>query len=64
MTSLRVVEKHRRCASPREGNKQSWWEYQVKDGRRVLSRHDVREHAEAELVKIRAERALATPAVA
>lgn len=42
---LRVVEKQRRYASPREGERQAWTEWQVLDGRKVLSRHDTERQA-------------------
>lgn len=42
---LRVVEKQRRRASPRDGHKQAWTEWQVIDGRKVLSRHDTHRQA-------------------
>jgi len=44
---LKIRERHRINASPKEGLRQAWTEYQVVQGRRVLSRHDLREQAEA-----------------
>lgn len=48
----RIIEKQRRCASPREGMRQSWTEWQVVDGRRVLSRHDTEKQAREALHKL------------
>lgn len=50
--SLRVVEKQRRLASPRDGERQSWTEWQVLDGRKVLSRHDTQRQAIAAAARV------------
>jgi hypothetical protein len=42
---FKVVEQHRILASPKPGMRQSWTEYQVRDGRRMLSRHDLERRA-------------------
>jgi hypothetical protein len=47
---IRVVEAERTNASPREGERQNWSEYQVVHGRRVVSRHDTRKQAYAAAV--------------
>ena len=39
---IKVVEVERRCASPRSGEDQVWTEYQVREGRHIRSRHDLR----------------------
>lgn len=48
----RVVEKQRRLASPREGTRQAWTEWQVVLGQRVISRHDTREQAILAMARI------------
>ncbi len=42
---IKVVEVERSTSSPREGQRAAWTEYQVRQGRRVLSRHDLRTQA-------------------
>jgi hypothetical protein len=39
---VKVVEAERSTASPKAGEDQNWIEYQVKQGRRIISRHDRR----------------------
>ena len=39
---IKVVEVERRCASPLDGEDQAWVEYQVREGRHVRTRHDLR----------------------
>ena len=46
-TRLTIRDRERRLASPPAGTRQAWVEWQVLDGRRVVSRHDVRSQAEA-----------------
>ena len=48
----RVICKERRCASPREGLRQSWTEWQVVEGRRVVSRHDTERQALDAMAKL------------
>lgn len=43
--NVRVVEVERRAASPKPGLAQKWLEFQVRQGRRILSRHDRRTDA-------------------
>lgn len=47
MAALTIRYRERVQASPKEGLRQSWTEYQVVEGRRVLSRHDSEEQAKA-----------------
>jgi len=53
--SLRVVEVERRQASPPPGMPQEWIEFQVRQGRRVVSRHRRRVEAFDAAVAIRAQ---------
>lgn len=46
-TNLRIRRRERINASPKEGLRQAWTEYQVLDGRRIVSRHDTEEQARA-----------------
>ena len=48
---LTIRERHRVNASPREGERQSWVEWQVVEGRKVLSRHDFKEQAERAMIR-------------
>ena len=43
--NLRVVEVERRTASPKPGMAQEWLEFQLRQGRRIISRHDRRTDA-------------------
>lgn len=47
MTDTRIIRKERRLASPPEGMRQAWVEWQVVRGRKVLSRHDTEAQAVA-----------------
>lgn len=40
-----IRERHRRCASPKEGMRQAWDEVQVLRGRRVIFRCDIQSQA-------------------
>lgn len=42
----KIKEKERFLSSPKEGMSQSWIEYQVWEGRRIVSRQDTYEQAE------------------
>jgi len=42
-----IRERHRIKSSPKPGMRQAWTEYQVVQGRTIVSRHDLRKHAEA-----------------
>jgi hypothetical protein len=42
---FRIRRREMRKASPKEGMRNKWTEYQVLDGRRVVSRHDTEEQA-------------------
>lgn len=44
-TRLTIRSRERRQASLREGLRQAWTEWQVVDGRRVVSRHDFEHQA-------------------
>lgn len=49
---LKIRYRERICASPKEGHRQSWGEYQVVEGRKVIARFDL----EAQAVKFIEER--------
>jgi hypothetical protein len=49
MTDLKIRLRERVLASPRDGERQSWTEYQVVQGRRVISRHDTEDQARRKL---------------
>jgi hypothetical protein len=44
---IQIRPRERRKASPREGERQAWIEWQVIQQRRVVSRHDTKEQAVA-----------------
>ena len=46
MKALKIRERERVQASPPPGHRQSWTEWQVVQGRKVISRHDFKEQAE------------------
>lgn len=43
---FKIRYRERVCASPKAGRRQSWGEYQVIDGRKVIARFDLRHQAE------------------
>ena len=44
--TLKIRERTRRCASPKEGLKQKWDEVQVVQGRKIVARFDLVEQAQ------------------
>lgn len=53
--TVKIREKIRRCASPKDGLRQKWTEWQVVEGRKVLSRHDTEAQAQTALDKLQIE---------
>lgn len=49
--AYKIVCQDRRLASPPQGQKQAWTEYQVKEGRKVISRWDTQDQAEKDAQK-------------
>jgi len=45
MMAYKIRERRRVCASPKDGMCGEWTEYQVVDGQRIVSRHDIKEQA-------------------
>jgi hypothetical protein len=45
MMAYKIRERRRVCASPKDGMSSEWTEYQVVDGHRIVSRHDIKEQA-------------------
>ena len=54
--SLKIRFRDRVCASPKEGHRQSWSEYQVIEGRTVIARFDLRPQAEQFITNTETER--------
>jgi hypothetical protein len=46
MPEVNIKQVERIQSSPKQGLRQGWTEYQVKIGRRVLSRHDTQRQAD------------------
>lgn len=46
LPQYKIRERHRICASPKQGLRQSWDEFQVILGQRIMARFDFREQAE------------------
>lgn len=54
-THAKIRERDRYVASPKEGEKGAWTEYQLVAGRKVLSRHDTLKQAQEALVKMQSD---------
>jgi hypothetical protein len=55
MATLKIRLRERRNASPKDGCRQAWDEWQVVDGRKILSRHDLESQAKAWLENHKSE---------